>query len=79
MMRIFNPLNSQPNYLGPGKKFASTAGKRSVNGAQFMAAKPHGVSPGDRLELLKGIEAVGLERVCDTAGPLQFQPEKKHG
>ena len=51
VMRIFNPLNSKPNQLGRGKRFAATARKRSMDLAQFVSTKSHGIPLELRMKL----------------------------
>ena len=43
MVRILDFLNSHPYQLGFRKNLATTTGKRSMDGTQFIAAESHGI------------------------------------
>jgi hypothetical protein len=44
-MRIFDPLDPEPDHPRPGHEFPATAGKRFVDWAEFIAAEPHNIPP----------------------------------
>ena len=46
VVRIFDTLNSKSHRPGFGDEFATAAGKRFVEWAEFIATKPHGIPPG---------------------------------
>jgi hypothetical protein len=72
VMGIFNFLNSESDQLGSGERFPTTAGKRLVNRAQFIATESHGIPLGDWLKS----EWVGDGTAAPQSALLQFLSEE---
>ena len=72
MMQILNPLHAKSDRLWLGKRFSPTAGKRSVDGTQFIIAKSHGVPLKTEFENQEG----GSEEKEVRFSLLQFLPRE---